>query len=187
MQLIKGTYSKEDALEIVQQIINVKVGFHEEKISSSDNEEDIKMRENRIKELQNDLANFRELINKHRGSINMNALLDLNKQELDKQNFSLINGRFDIDDAKDILYNAYKAKINFHKLKAFGKDERGESGAEQHTIRAIELEMELEKLKERLLIESVKNNKVNITCTVSLDFQSDDEQPVRKQSLVHSH
>ena len=187
MQLIKGTYSKEDALEIVQQIIKVKVNFHEEKISLSDNEEDIKMREKRIKDLQNDLSSFRQALNKHHGLINMNALLDLNKAGLEVHDFSLINGCFEVEDAREILFNAYKAKINFHKLKAFSKSERGEPGAEQHTIRAMELEMESERAKEMLLANYGKGKKVNITCSVSLEFLSEDEVNVREQSLVHSH
>jgi hypothetical protein len=187
MQLIKGTYSKEDALEIVQQIINVKVNFHHDKISLSDNEEDIKMRENRIKNLQNDLANFRMALNKHQGAINMNALLDLNKAGLEVHDFSLINGSFDLEDAYEILNNAYNAKINFHQLKAFSKRERGEAGADLHNARALELEMELSRVKELLTANYSNGKKVNITCSVSLEFESENAVNVREQNLVHSY
>lgn len=187
MQLIKGTYSKEDALEIVQQIIQVKIKFHEEKIALSDSEEDIKMREKRIKDLQNDLSSFRKAIYAHSGSINMNSLVNLNKSESSSHDFKLINGNFDFEDAREILMTAYHSKINFHKLKAWSKSERGEAGSELHMARALELQMEIQSIKE-LLNANLKNGmKVHITCAVKLEFESQEEMNVPKQEIVHSH
>lgn len=187
MQLIKGTYSKEDALQIVQQIIQVKINFHEEKISLSENEEDIKMREKRIKDLQSDLAVFRRAIYAQSGAINMDALLSLNKAESVSRSFSLINGTFDLDDAREILYNAFKAKINFHKLKAWSKSERGEVGVDLHTARALELEIEADRIKELLLAKMNDGTKITITSTVSLEFESENEDNVRTKNFIHSH
>jgi hypothetical protein len=62
--MIQGKFKKEDALEILTKIIDVKVKFHEDKIRLSDNEEDIKMRENRIKDLQRHLYEARIYISK---------------------------------------------------------------------------------------------------------------------------
>lgn len=59
LQLIKGHYSKEEALSILTSMVDVKIRFHIDKISQSDNEEDIKMRETRIKQLQKDLHELR--------------------------------------------------------------------------------------------------------------------------------
>ena len=52
--LLKGNFSQSDALDILTQLVHVKIKFHESKIEKSDNEEDIKMRENRIKKLLQD-------------------------------------------------------------------------------------------------------------------------------------
>lgn len=187
MQLIKGTYSKEDALEIIQQIIQIKVKFHEEKISLTDNEEDIKRREKRIKDLQSDLSAFRKAIHSHTGVINMNALLNLNKSETEAHDFSLINGTFDFEDAREILLTAYHAKINFHKLAAWSKSERGEVGGDLHTIRVVELEIEVGKIKELLQANTQKGMKINITCAVKLEFESEEKHHVSKPEIVHSH
>lgn len=62
IQLIQGKFSKNEALSIGAKMIEVKINFHEQKINTSDNEEDIKMRENRIKLLQNQLSEFRKFI-----------------------------------------------------------------------------------------------------------------------------
>lgn len=59
IQLIQGAFSTTDALFIIEQMIKVKISFHEQRISASDNEEDIKHRESRIKALQKELEKFR--------------------------------------------------------------------------------------------------------------------------------
>lgn len=62
LHLIKGSFEKEEALELIQQMIQLKIKFHEKKIQQCEQEEDIKMRENRIKQLQNEFNQARALI-----------------------------------------------------------------------------------------------------------------------------
>ncbi len=62
INLIKGSFNTKDAMELINQFIQVKIKFHENKISNTHNEEDIKMRESRIKQLQDDLHNARKYI-----------------------------------------------------------------------------------------------------------------------------
>ncbi len=62
LQLLKGTYSKAEALGLLTKLIDVKIKFHEEKIKNTDSIEDIKMRETRIKELQKNLYEARIFI-----------------------------------------------------------------------------------------------------------------------------
>lgn len=62
IQLIKGQFSGKDAIDILTQMIHVKIKFHENNIHQSSNEEDIKMRENKIKQLQQDLFEARKYI-----------------------------------------------------------------------------------------------------------------------------
>ena len=59
IHLIQGTFSKTDATELIGRLIQVKIEFLESKINKSHNEEDIKMREQRIKQLQHELQNAR--------------------------------------------------------------------------------------------------------------------------------
>ncbi|MGV3598708.1 MAG: hypothetical protein ACO1PI_12645 [Bacteroidota bacterium] len=62
LKLIKGRFDKDDAVELLTQLIQVKIKFHENKIQNSHHEEDIKMREQRIKQLQKDFDEARQLI-----------------------------------------------------------------------------------------------------------------------------
>ncbi len=73
IQLIQGQFSSKDAIDIIAQMIHVKIKFHEGKIAQHANEEDIKMRERRIKELQKDLFEVRKYINQCYETININA------------------------------------------------------------------------------------------------------------------
>ncbi|GAA4460152.1 hypothetical protein GCM10023189_34860 [Nibrella saemangeumensis] len=55
IQLINGHFNPQEALDILTQMVYVKIQFHENKIKHSDSEEDIKTREKRIKDLQREL------------------------------------------------------------------------------------------------------------------------------------
>ncbi|MEN9336436.1 MAG: hypothetical protein RLZZ500_1423 [Bacteroidota bacterium] len=52
IQLIQGQFSSVEALELLREMVDVKIKFHERKIANSASEEDIKFREKRIKDLQ---------------------------------------------------------------------------------------------------------------------------------------
>lgn len=62
ISLIKGRFTQEEALDLITQLLHVKVKFHESKIEKSHNEEDIKMREQRIKQLQQEFYEAKKLI-----------------------------------------------------------------------------------------------------------------------------
>lgn len=77
IQLIQGNFSAKDTLEIITKMIHVKIKFHENKISSNSNEEDMKIRETKIKQLQKDLYDIRDFIEKSGGKINIHGELHL--------------------------------------------------------------------------------------------------------------
>lgn len=62
IHVIQGNFNPQDAILIITKMIDVKIKFLEEKIKSADNEEDVKMRENRIKSLQKELDDSRKRI-----------------------------------------------------------------------------------------------------------------------------
>lgn len=78
LQILKGSFNKKEALDLITEIIHVKVRFHEDKINKTTNEEDIKIREQRIKQLQKDLYEARNLIEKQKSSINLNGSITIN-------------------------------------------------------------------------------------------------------------
>lgn len=62
IQLINGQFSPQDALQILTKMTHAKVSYHEQQIKTSDLEEDIKSREKRIRDLQNNLQEVRAYI-----------------------------------------------------------------------------------------------------------------------------
>ncbi len=78
LTLLKGNFSASEAEELITRLIDVKIKFHENKINHQhENEEDIKMREKRIIQLQKDLADARTYLRKQSGYINLNAEIKL--------------------------------------------------------------------------------------------------------------
>ncbi len=78
IHLIQGQFTAKDAIAIITKMIDVKIKFQEEKIKSSDNEEDIKMRETRIKTLQKELYESRKLIEAHGDIVSIESVINLN-------------------------------------------------------------------------------------------------------------
>jgi hypothetical protein len=62
IELIKGRFTPNDAIDIITYMVLVKIKFHENKINIITSEEDIKVYERRIKELQKDLFLIRKNI-----------------------------------------------------------------------------------------------------------------------------
>lgn len=77
IQLIEGSFDAKDALDIITKIIHVKIKFQEDKINECSNEEDINMRETRIKRLQKSLFDIREHIEKQDGQIRIESAINL--------------------------------------------------------------------------------------------------------------
>jgi len=78
LPLIQGQFSAQEAIDIITQMINVKIKFHESKINNAHNEEDIKMREQRIKQLQQHLHESRSYIANQGGMIEITSELSFN-------------------------------------------------------------------------------------------------------------
>lgn len=76
IKLIQGQFNANDAIDIITQMIYVKVNHHESKISNSCNEEDIKFWENKIKALQNDLVEFRKFAS-NTGNISLKSTIEI--------------------------------------------------------------------------------------------------------------
>jgi len=79
IQLINGEFSSNDTLELITQLINTKIKYHENKIVTLNNEEDIKSRETKIKHLQNELSALKTEIVKNNGNLKLEATISLEK------------------------------------------------------------------------------------------------------------
>lgn len=76
--LIQGQFSRQEALELITKLIAVKIRFHEDKIRNSSQEEDIKMRESRIKQLQKELYELRRSWDQEKGQVSLQAIIEIN-------------------------------------------------------------------------------------------------------------
>ena len=77
IQLIQGQFNAKEAIEIITQMIHVKIKYHENKITSNCNEEDIKNRETKIKRLQKDLYEARNIALKKNEDLNIEAVIGI--------------------------------------------------------------------------------------------------------------
>lgn len=79
ISLLKGSFSSKEIENIITELIQVKIKFHEEKLKNSDEEETVKMRENRIIKLQNDLNELRQFLKNSDSLINVDGEIILSK------------------------------------------------------------------------------------------------------------
>jgi hypothetical protein len=62
IQFIQGEFSSNDAIELLNQMIRIKIKYHENSITRDSSEEEIKYRESKVRYLQNLLSDARNII-----------------------------------------------------------------------------------------------------------------------------
>lgn len=77
IQLMHGHFSKTDALDLITQMIHVKIRYHENKIKASSVEEDIKMRETKIKRLQKDLFDLKKHLDSNNNAVSITSQIEI--------------------------------------------------------------------------------------------------------------
>lgn len=77
LQLIKDEFSSNDAMELITQMITIKIKYHENKISISNNEEDHKRREVQIIHLQKELFELRNKIKTKKEKIKIDFVINI--------------------------------------------------------------------------------------------------------------
>ena len=77
IRLIQGTFSNDDALDLITKMIHIKIKYHEERIDQDSSEEDIKSRESKIKRLQKDLFELREAMPTQRKTVKLDAVITI--------------------------------------------------------------------------------------------------------------
>ncbi|MEI6263604.1 MAG: hypothetical protein WCP74_00775 [Sphingobacteriia bacterium] len=77
LSILNGHFNKQDAISLLTQMVHIKIEFHESSITKTSMIEDIKMHENRIKQLQNELHAVRNQINAVNGHIDLKGLIEI--------------------------------------------------------------------------------------------------------------
>lgn len=81
-QLTSGESSSADALELITQMVNVKISYHENKITNHCTEEDIKAREAKIKLLQQELYTLRQAMTTKGSNIRVDAIIQIERSQM---------------------------------------------------------------------------------------------------------
>lgn len=77
IQLMEGEFNSNEALELITQMLHIKIKFHENKIGKSETEEDVKSREAKIKRLQKNLFELRNSICYNSSRVKLNAFINI--------------------------------------------------------------------------------------------------------------
>ena len=77
IHLIEGHFNANDALDIITQMIHVKIKYHENKINKDSDESDMKARESKIKSLQKELFELRKLLNSQSASVKLSSVIHI--------------------------------------------------------------------------------------------------------------
>ena len=77
IQLIKGEFNAQDALDLITQMLRIKIKYHESKISKHGSEEDVKYRESKIKRLQKELYEIRNSMDEKNGNVKLDAIIKI--------------------------------------------------------------------------------------------------------------
>lgn len=77
LKLIDGDFTPSETIDLVSQLYQVKIKFHEERINNSYNEEDIKMRERKIKSLQNNLGEAKALLKSGNKNFHIDSTINI--------------------------------------------------------------------------------------------------------------
>lgn len=160
IELLKGEFSAVEAVEIIARMIEVKIEFHESKIERSDNEEDIKMRERRIKQLQNELYELKKSLKPGSDTLSLQSVVEITSGiQADAEPIQLISGSFTPTDAHELLGTLISHKINFHNMKDFGSTEQVGVSDAVAVKRVAELTKSKEKI-EKIVEEARRTDKV---------------------------
>lgn len=77
INLLQGDFDKKEALILVTKLIDVKIKHHENSIAALATEEDIKWREQKIKNHQKSLFEFRQFV-ENKDKVNFECEIDIN-------------------------------------------------------------------------------------------------------------
>lgn len=77
LTLLDGTFEPKEGIELIRNMLRLKIQFHENKINGMGSEEDVEMRERRIKALQRDLDKLNSIKQEGSGSMHLSACIQL--------------------------------------------------------------------------------------------------------------
>lgn len=179
IELIKGKFEKNEAIDLITRMIHVKIAFHEKKIESSSTEEDVEMREKRIRQLQEDLYNARNFLKTQGDMISLNSTINMNMgEQINADNggepgdsFQLVRGVFSPDDASRVLFDLVKSKIRYHHDEAFRIEEKYNGDVSHSKQRIKELKALNEQLEKTISDARSNSKRLKVDGKLNISFQ----------------
>ena len=108
----------------------------------------------------------------NKGIIFFNKQFSIKKWSMShSETFSLIEGSFKADEAREILLNIISAKIQFHQMKNISSKERLGKQDDKSLKRIQELKVSMEKVLE--LITDSKKNDSSVVISSTINIQKD--------------
>ena len=89
------------------------------------------------------------------------------------EKLKFIEGTFLYEEAKEVLFNIFSAKINFHQMKNFSSQERFGKDDEMATRRIPALKNEIVKLEKILADARTKKKKLIISSEINISLSDD--------------
>jgi hypothetical protein len=89
------------------------------------------------------------------------------------ENFTLVEGKFSAQDAREILLSLINNKIKFHELKNFSHEVRFSRTDNHSVMRIAELKACRESLKDRLKMAVDSNTIIKVHSTVVVEFMNE--------------
>jgi hypothetical protein len=86
------------------------------------------------------------------------------------ENFTLVDGKFSAEDAREILLSLINNKIKFHELKNFSYEVRYSRSDNHSVMRIAELKACREALKEKLKMAVDENTVVRVHSSIVVEF-----------------
>lgn len=75
--LIQGEFSYNDAMDLITQMIHIKIKYHKNKIAGTENEEEVKSLEAKIIQFQKELFEARNKIKAKKRAIKINSIINI--------------------------------------------------------------------------------------------------------------
>jgi len=97
------------------------------------------------------------------------------------KSLKIIDGKYNFEEAEDILMNMFLSKINFHNLKNLSSQERFGKLDENAQTRIPALKKEIKKLKEILNEAKVNNKKLVIQSEINISMIEIEEKCLKAE------
>ncbi|GEM_PF-190780 len=160
IQTLQGQFSKKEAIDIITQLIQVEIEFHENKMEDSKNKEHIKTSKLKIKQLKKKLHEVTKYIKQYKDGVELDSITTISRKgAITVEPIHFIEGTFQPQDAKEILMTLVNDKINFHTKRNFSAMERFNVEDELSQKRLPEL-VKIRETVSNIMKEAAEKNKI---------------------------